>query len=199
MSPESSHGCGGLPNRPACDCSVTLPWARSAKGTDMVLYAGPGETTRETSQPEETAEERNQASGVTKKRKVVMCARCRRIQTTVSDVQTHSAAEHLFLVTAPFCPGMVGVLRSSSPHKHVRELETELPGKLEMLTVWYGKGDRHDDVCHNLNAFRADCPGGWWFHMTPQPASAVISKLLFDNCDDDLEPGITILDVDDAA
>ena len=92
---------------------------------------------------------------------------------------------------------MVGVLRSSDPHKHARELETELPGKLEILTIWYGKGDKHDEVHRNLNSFRADCPSGNWFNMTPQPASAVISKLLFGQDEDDVEPGITMLEVND--
>ena len=129
-----------------------------------------------------------------KKRKLVMCARCQRIQATVNSVQTNSTAEHLFLVEAPFVPGMVGVFHSSDPHKHIDELD--LPGKLTILTIWYGRGDQHNDVRQNLNSFRADCPGGNWFHMTPKPASAVITKILFGTDDDDgeTEPGIALVE-----
>jgi hypothetical protein len=134
-----------------------------------------------------------------KRRKLVMCAQCQKIQATVSDVHTSSPAEHLFLVSAPFCPEMVGILRSSDPHHLVRDLQEELPGNLELRTIWYGQGHRHGDIHRNLKSLRADCPGGNWFHLTPQPASAVISKLLFgslDDDDDEVEPGITLLTVD---
>ena len=59
-------------------------------------------------------------------------------------------------------------------------------------TIWYGKGDRREDVYEEFANFRADCPGGNWFHMSPQPASAVISKLLFGNADGEIEPGIAL-------
>ena len=93
---------------------------------------------------------------------------------------------------------MIGVLRSCEPHQHVQDLEANLPWKLEILTIWYGKGDRRKEVHQKLENFRADCPGGNWFHLNPQPASAVVSKILFDR-GEDIEPGITLRNVDDDA
>ena len=121
-----------------------------------------------------------------------MCVRCQRIQATLNDVQTHSAAEHLFLVCSSQFPGLIGVMRSSEPHQYVQSLESRLPWRLEILTIWYGKGDRREDVYEEFANFRADCPGGNWFHMNPQPASTVISRLLFDNSDGEIEPGIAL-------
>ena len=132
------------------------------------------------------------ANPCSRRRKLVMCVRCQRIQATLNDVQTHSAAEHLFLVCSSQCPGLIGVMRSSEPHQHVQSLESGLPWRLEILTIWYGKGDRREDVYEEFANFRVDCPGGNWFHMSPQPASAVISKLLFGNADGEIEPGIAL-------
>ena len=132
------------------------------------------------------------ANQCSRRRKLVMCVRCQRIQATLNDVQTHSAAEHLFLVCSSQLPGLIGVMRSSDPYQYVQSLESRLPWRLEILTIWYGKGDRREDVYEEFANFRADCPGGNWFHMNPQPASAVISKLLFDNSDGEIEPGIAL-------
>ena len=56
-----------------------------------------------------------------------MCVPCKKLQYTVSDVQTHGDAQHLFLVTAAFCRDMVAVLSSSDVYRRVAELESELP------------------------------------------------------------------------
>ena len=91
---------------------------------------------------------------------------------------------------------MVGILHAIDVHRYISILEAQMPSRLELLTVWYGCGQRADDVYRELKAFRADCPGTW-FHLNPKPASVVISKLLFGD-DDDAEPGITLQHADDA-
>ena len=163
---------------------------RGSDIVEQVIHRDDRNATCETSAAQDRGEETTQAH-CKRRKQLVMCATCLRIQATVSDVQIDPVAEHLFLVTAPFCSGMVGVLRSSDPHKHVQEIETDLPGQLEMQTIWYGKGSMHGEVQRRLSSFRADCPGGEWFHMNPQPASAVISRLLFGS-DEEAEPGIVM-------
>ena len=127
--------------------------------------------------------EASRCSQYNRRRKLVMRARCQRIQATVNGVQTHSAAEHLFLVCSMQCPGMIGATRSSEPHQHVQDLKSKFLWKLEILRIWYGKSDRRDEVYQEFENFRDDCPGGDWFHMNPQPARDVISKVLFDRGD----------------
>ena len=172
------------------------------QGSDIVehtLYADNAETKKkECNTTESLGRVSESIQSNNKKRKLVMCARCQRIQATVNDVQTTSTVEHLFLVEAPFAPGVVGVFHSSDPHKHIDELD--LPGKLTILTIWYGRGEKHNNVRQSLHSFRADCPGGNWFHMTPKPASAVITKILFGLDDDgEADPGIIELNVEDTS
>ena len=124
-----------------------------------------------------------------------MCTKCKRIQSTVSDIELKEGAEHLYLVEAACTDlpkDLVGVLHSSDVKQHITELEQKLPWRLELLTVWYGEGNRIHDVNRELKSFRADCPGNW-YHLTAKAASIVISRLLFGSEEqDDIEPGITI-------
>ena len=131
--------------------------------------------------------------GVNKKRKIVMCASCKKIQATLCDAD--GQIEHLFLVTTPLFQDMVGIMPSSDPHNSVKKLETELPSRLELRTIWHGQGRYHEAVRHELGNFRADSPGDW-YHMSPQPASAVVSKILFGNVEDDVEPGIIVKELE---
>ena len=103
--------------------------------------------------------------------------------------------EHLFLVTTPLFQDMVGIMSSSDPHSIVKKLEKELPSSLELRTIWYGQGGYHETVRHELRNFRAESPGDW-YHMSPQPASAVASKILFGNVEDDVEPGIIVKELE---
>ena len=122
-----------------------------------------------------------------------MCVPCKKIQYTVSDVQTHGDAQHLFLVTAAFCRDMVAVLSASDVYRRIAELESELPSKIQPVTIYYGQGHRADDIHRGMKASRADCPGDW-YHMDPKAASRAISSMLFGDNDDDTscEPGIII-------
>ena len=131
-------------------------------------------------------------ANVPKKRKVVMCVPCKKLQYTVSDVQTHVDAQHLFLVTAAFCDDMVAVLSASDVYQRIAELESELPSKLQAVTMYYGQGHRAEDIYRGMRAFRADCPGDW-YHMHPKAASRAISNMFFgDNHDAACEPGIVL-------
>ena len=117
---------------------------------------------------------------------------CKKLQYTVSDVQTHGDAQHLFLVTAAFCRDMVAVLSASDVYRRIAELESELPSKIQPVTIYYGQGHRADDIYRGMKAFRADCPGDW-YHMDPKAASRAISNMLFGDDDDaESEPGIII-------
>ena len=130
-----------------------------------------------------------------KKRKIVMCTECKRIQSTVLDVELKGGAEHLYLVAADCTDlpkDLVCFLHSSDVQQHISELERELPWRLVVLTIWYGEGNRIHDVNRELKSFRADSPGNW-YHLTAKAASIVISRLLFGSEEqDDIEPGITI-------
>ena len=126
------------------------------------------------------------------KKKRVMCVPCKKLQYTVSDVQTHGDAQHLFLVTAAFFKDMVGIIRASDVYQHIADLERELPSKLQPVTIYYGQGHRAEDIYRGMKAFRADCPGDW-YHMGPKAASRAISNMLFGDDDDaESEPGIVI-------
>ena len=150
---------------------------------------------------DQNASSDEQVINVSRKRKTVMCTTCKKLQSTVSDVETRGGADHLFLVApnSNEIKDMVGVLHTSDVHRHIAELESELPWRLEALTIWYGQGHRALDVNRELKAFRSDSPGNW-FNLTPRPASVAISRLLFGGEDAACaEPGISILDVDSAA
>ena len=124
-----------------------------------------------------------------------MCPQCNQLQCTVSDVSTNGDAQHLFLVTAPLCQKMVGVLRAGDVHRCISELDKELPSRLQLITIYYGQGHRAEDVYYELKAFRADCPGHW-YHMYAQAASHAISNMLFgENTDSEGEPGIVLEEV----
>ena len=173
-----------------------LPIKSGADLVEQILYT---DSSEESSSAQENTGMQYQDSGAqenlggaTKKRKV-MCVACKKLQYTVSDVQTHGDAQHLFLVTATFCRDMVAVLSASDVYRRIAELESELPSKIQPVTIYYGQGHRADDVYRGMKAFRADCPGDW-YHMDPKAASRAISSMLFGDNDDDTscEPGIII-------
>ena len=173
-----------------------LPIKSGADLVEQILYT---DSSEESSSAQENTGMQYQDSGAqdnlggaTKKRKV-MCVACKKLQYTVSDVQTHGDAQHLFLVTATFCRDMVAVLSASDVYRRIAELESELPSKIQPVTIYYGQGHRADDVYRGMKAFRADCPGDW-YHMDPKAASRAISSMLFGDNDNDTscEPGIII-------
>ena len=173
-----------------------LPIKAGADLVEQILYT---DTSEESSSAQENTGMQYPDSGVQenlggapKKRKVI-CGPCKKILNTVSDVQTHGDAQHLFLVTAAFCRDMVAVFSSSDVYRRIAELESELPSKIQPVTIYYGQGHRADDVYRCMKAFRADCPGDWC-HMDPKAASRAISSMLFGDNDDDTscEPGIII-------
>ena len=170
-----------------------LPIKSGADLVEQVLYA---DNSDESSSAQENTgmQYQDNLGGATKKRKVVMCVPCKKLQyTVVSDIQTHGDAEHLFLVTASFCKDMVAILSASDVYQHIAELEGELPSKLQLVTIYYGQGHRAEDIYQGMKAFRADSPGDW-YHMDPKATSRAISKMLFGDNDDDTscEPGIII-------
>ena len=81
-----------------------------------------------------------------------MCAQCKKIQSTISDVETQGGAEHLFLVATASreMQDMVGILHATDVHRHIADLESQLPWRLEPLTIWYGQGHRVEDVNREL-------------------------------------------------
>ena len=63
--------------------------------------------------------------GAPKKKRVVICVPCKKLQYTVSDVQANYVdSQHLFLVTAAFCKDMVAVFSASDVHRRIAELES---------------------------------------------------------------------------
>ena len=87
---------------------------------------------------------------------------------------------------APFVDTMLGLFD---------EAGLQLEDYPRNLTIYYGQGDRSDDIYRGMKAFRADCPGGNWYHMTPQAASRAISNMLFGQEDEICEPGIILEEV----
>ena len=117
---------------------------------------------------------------------------CKKLQYTVSDVQTHGDAQHLFLVTAAFCKDMVAILSASDVYQRIAEIEKELPSKLQPVTIYYGLGHRAEDIYRGMRAFRADCSGNW-YQLHPKAASRAISNMLFgENDDTSCGPGIVM-------
>ena len=170
-----------------------LPIKAGADLVEQILYT---DSSEESSSAQENTGMQYQDSGAQEnlggapKKRKVMCVACKKIQYTVSDVQTHGDAQHLFLVTAAFCKDMVAILRASDVYQHIAELEKELPSRLQPITVYYGQGHRAEDIYRGMKAFRADCPGDW-YHMGPKAASRAISNMLFGDDDDaESEPGI---------
>ena len=165
-----------------------LPIKSGSDLVEQVLYADTIEDT--TFDDKGQDRDRDNGGSASKKRKIVMCPQCKKLQCTVCDVQTHGDAQHLFLVTASFCKDMIGILRASDVHRCISDLEGEFPSRLQPITIYYGQGHRADDVYYELKAFRADSPGNW-YHMNAKAASHAISKMLFgDNEDAGCEPGI---------
>ena len=171
-----------------------LPIKAGADLVEQILYT---DSSEESSSAQENTGMQYQDSGAQEnlggapKKRKVMCVACKKIQYTVSDVQTHGDAQHLFLVTATFFfKDMVAILRASDVYQHIAELEKELPSRLQPITVYYGQGHRAEDIYRGMKAFRADCPGDW-YHMGPKAASRAISNMLFGDDDDaESEPGI---------
>ncbi len=165
-----------------------LPIKSGSALVEQVLYAD----TKEEASVDHSDRDRDSGDSASKKRKIVMCALCKKLQFTVSDVQTHGDAQHLFLVTASFCKDMVGIIRASDVHRRISELESELPSRLQPVTIYYGQGHRADDIYRGMKAFRADSPGHW-YHMGAKAASHAISRMLFGDNEDPLcEPGIIL-------
>ena len=172
-----------------------LPIKSGVDLVEQILYADTCDESR--SAQENTGMQEQDSGSASKKRKVVMCAPCKKLQYTVSDVQTHGDAQHLFIVTAAFCKDMVGIIRASDVHQRIAELEKELPSKLQPVTIYYGQGHRVDDIYQGMKSFRADCPGDWYY-MDAKAASRAISVMLFgDNDDASCEPGIILEDATD--
>ena len=83
-----------------------------------------------------------------------MCAACKKIQCTVSDVQTNAGGEHLFLVTSSLCTDMVGILHAIDVHRHIFEDGATGRGAVAHCSLCASRGKREPKSSNHSHATR---------------------------------------------
>ena len=116
------------------------------------------------------------------KRRIVECSACRRVMKVVTDVETQSETDHLYVMSASggLLPGLVKVGRSKNPLQRAIDLQDAQPYHMLIHALYWGAGHREKDVHRALAPFQvADAPGTEWFELSVGSACSAISRILF--------------------
>ena len=116
------------------------------------------------------------------KKRIVSCSQCNRIMKCVTDVETQSDADHLYVMSASgnMLPGIVKIGRSKSPLQRAIELQEAQPFHIVIHALFWGMGHREKDVHRALAHFQVqDAPGQEWFELPVANACQAISRILF--------------------
>ena len=116
------------------------------------------------------------------KRRIVECSQCRRVMKVVTDVETQSDNDHLYVMSASggMLPGLVKIGRSKNPLQRALDLQDAQPYHILIHTLYWGAGHREKDVHRALAHFQVtDAPGTEWFELSVGSACSAISRILF--------------------
>ena len=116
------------------------------------------------------------------KKRIVSCSQCNRIMKCVTDVETQSDADHLYVMSAggDMLSGLVKIGRSKSPLQRAIELQESQPFYVVIHALFWGMGSSEKEIHRTLAVFQVqDSPGQEWFELPVANACQSISRILF--------------------